>query len=133
MESTPFRDCRAFELPNHQCCRRDPQSIFGDEVFDVASEYGESTAVKAPSNHALLGYTLLDFDKATRFTWKAIRRMTAEQVRASTNYALEADNKLTSGLVVQRLFDPTAEINEWNYNCLGLWNGDGMVPPPWLG
>jgi hypothetical protein len=110
-----------------------PQSIFGDEGFDVATEFGEPTSIRTPTNHALLGYTLLDFDKATRFTWKALRRMTAEQVRASTNYALEADNKLTSGLVMTRLFNPELEVNEWNYNCVGLWSGDGMVPPPWLG
>ncbi|QLL06667.1 hypothetical protein [Mycobacterium vicinigordonae] len=50
-----------------------------------------------------------------------------------TNYALAADNKLTNGLIMNRLFDPTPDVNEFNHTCYPLWSADGMVPPPYLG
>lgn len=109
-----------------------PQSI-ADESFDLASEFGEPTALRAPSSHLLLGYTFDDYDKASRFTWKFLRQATAEQVRANTNVALTADNKLINGLVLDRLFNPAPATNEWGHTCYGLWNGDGVVPPSWLG
>ena len=49
------------------------------------------------------------------------------------NYAVAADNKLTNGLIVNRLFNPAEETNEWGHTCYGLWNADGMIPPPHLG
>lgn len=109
-----------------------PQST-ADESFDLASEFGEPTALRAPSSHLLLGYTFDDYDKASRFTWKFLRQATAEQVRATTNVALTADNKLVNGLVLDRLFDPTPRTNEWGHTCYGLWNADGVIPPSWLG
>jgi hypothetical protein len=43
------------------------------------------------------------------------------------------DNKLTNGLIMNRLFSPAPDTNEWNHTCYGLWSADGMVPPPYLG
>jgi hypothetical protein len=60
-----------------------PQSI-ADESFEVASEFGEPESLRAPSNAILLGNTLVDYDKAGRFTWKFLRDSTAEQIRAVT-------------------------------------------------
>lgn len=109
-----------------------PQSI-ADESFEVASEFGEPESLRAPSNAILLGNTLVDYDKAGRFTWKFLRDSTAEQIRSVTNYAVAADNKLVNGLIVNRLFDPTPQTNEFGHTCYPLWSGDGMVPPPYLG
>ena len=109
-----------------------PQSI-SDDSFELASEFGEPTSLRAPSNAILLGNTLLDWDRASRFSWKFLRDSSAEQIRAVTNYVLAADNKLTNGLIMQRLFDPSTETNEFGHTCYGLWSGDGMIPPAHLG
>ncbi|BDB41549.1 hypothetical protein IWGMT90018_19950 [Mycobacterium kiyosense] len=62
-----------------------------------------------------------------------MRDSTAEQVRAVANYALDADNKLTTGTILERLFDPTQRENNWGHPVFGLFNGDGLQPPAYLG
>lgn len=62
-----------------------------------------------------------------------MRDSTAEQVRAILNYALEADNRLTCGTILQRLLDPTQGSNEWSDPVYGAYNGDSMAPPAYLG
>lgn len=109
-----------------------PQAI-SDDSFELASEFGVPNSIAAPGNAILLGNTLKDYDKAARFTWRFLRDSTAEQVSAVTNYALAADNKLTNGLILNRLFNPTPATNDFGHNCYGLWSADGMVPPPYLG
>ncbi|MCA2303103.1 hypothetical protein JF770_05985 [Mycobacterium intracellulare] len=109
-----------------------PQSRSADS-FEEASEFGEPESMRPPSEYALMGYTFKDYDKASRWTWKYLRDSTAEQVRAVANYALEADNKLTTGTILQRLFDPAQVTNEWGHPVFGLYNGDSMVPPAYLG
>ena len=109
-----------------------PQSRSSDS-FEEASEYGEPEAIRPPSDHALMGYTFKDYDKASRWTWKFLRDSTAEQVRAVANYALDMDNRLTTGTILQRLFDPTQVENEWGHPVYGLYSGDTMVPPAYLG
>lgn len=104
-----------------------------DESFELASEYGEPQSLRVPTSHLLLGYTFEDYDKASRFTWKFLRDATAEQIRSVANLALAADQKLTQGTVLERLFDPTPDSNEWNHTCYSLYNGDSMVPPAYLG
>ncbi|MES3639946.1 hypothetical protein Q9Q75_23545 [Mycobacterium intracellulare] len=69
----------------------------------------------------------------TSFTWRFIREATAEQVTAHLQRVYEADNKLTTGTVFNRLLNPATVLNEWQHTCYGLWNADGMVPPPFLG
>lgn len=54
-------------------------------------------------------------------------------MQAQVTRCLEADNKLVTGTILRRLFTPTTELNDWNHTCYGLWNADGMVPPPYLG
>jgi hypothetical protein len=109
-----------------------PQSRSVDS-FEEASEFGEPESMRPPGEYALMGYKFSDFDKASRWTWKYLRDSTAEQVRAVANYALEADNRLTTGTNLQRLFDPTQGSNEWGHNVYGLYNGDAMIPPAYLG
>ena len=89
--------------------------------------------MRAPSEYLLLGYRFDDYDKATRYTWKFLRSATAEQIRADTNYAMSTDAKLVQGTILERLFTPTAGVNEWNHTTYGLYNGDTFVPPRYLG
>lgn len=109
-----------------------PQSRSSDS-FEEASEFGEPEGMRPPAHYHLMGYEFKDFDKASRWTWKFLRDSTSEQVRAIANYALEADNKLTTGTILQRLFDPTQRENEWSHAVYGLYNGDSMRPPAYLG
>lgn len=96
--------------------------------FQEASEYGEPTGIR-PGGFLTLGYDFRDFDLAARYTWMFLRDSSAEQIRAVTSYALAADNKLTSGLILKRLFDPAPVTTASGHTAYGLWNADGMVPP----
>lgn len=109
-----------------------PQSR-SEDSFEEASEFGQPESMRPPSEYALMGYTFKDYDKALRYTRFFLRDATAEQVRSQLNYALEADNRLTTGTIMQRLFDPTPGENDWGHSVYGLYNGDAMVPPPYLG
>ncbi|ASW93907.1 hypothetical protein [Mycobacterium intracellulare] len=109
-----------------------PQSRSADS-FEEASEFGEPESMRPPSEYALMGYTFKDYDKASRWTWKFLRDSTAAQVRAVANYALDADNRLTTGTILQRLFDPSQTSNEWGHTVYGLYSGDAMQPPAYLG
>lgn len=108
------------------------QSITSDS-FEEATEFGMPRAIRPPSDVLKLGYTFKDYDISLRATWKFLREATAEQVRAGVTRVLEADNKLTTGTVLRRLLDPATALNEWGHTSYGLWNADGMVPPPYLG
>ena len=109
-----------------------PQSS-SEASFELASEFGEPKGLHAPSKTLLLGATFNDYDLASRFTWKFLRDATADQVRAVTDYVMEADNRLVNGSIMRRLFDPTEAANEWQHRCFGLWNADGITPPENLG
>lgn len=109
-----------------------PQSRSSDS-FELASEFGQPEAMRPPSDYHLMGYDFRDYDKASRWTRFFLRDSTAEQVRAIANYALEADNRLTTGTILQRLFDPTQGENSFGASVYGLYNGDTMQPPAYLG
>uniref|UniRef100_UPI0035CAAE8D hypothetical protein n=1 Tax=uncultured Mycobacterium sp. TaxID=171292 RepID=UPI0035CAAE8D len=109
-----------------------PQS-WNSESFDLATEFGVPTAVREPADYLKLGFDFHDYDKATRFTWKFLRQATADQVTAQVTRIFEADNKLVNGKILNRLFNPTPGQNEWGHTTYGLWCGDGMTPPPYLG
>lgn len=109
-----------------------PQSRSVDS-FEEASEFGQPESMRPPAHYELMGYTFKDYDKASRWTRFFLRDSTAEQVRAIANYALEADNRLTTGTILQRLFDPTQGENEWGHAVFGAYNGDAQVPPAYLG
>ncbi|ORB29511.1 hypothetical protein [Mycolicibacterium parafortuitum] len=109
-----------------------PQSSSSDS-FEEATEFGVPRAIRPPSDVLKLGYQFKDFDISLRATWRFLREATAEQITAQVVRVLEADNKLINGTVLRRLFSPTVFQNEFGHNCYGLWNGDGMTPPPYLG
>lgn len=104
-----------------------------EQSFEEASEFGEPEGLRPPTEHVLLGFTFRDFDRAARFTWKAIRDMDARQVRAVHDGAMNSDNRLVTGTILQRLFSPEPEENGQGNTCYGLWSADGMIPPPFLG
>lgn len=104
-----------------------------EQSFEEASEYGEPEGLRPPSDHVLLGFGLKDFDRAARFTWKALRDMDARQVRAVHDGAMNSDSRLVTGTILQRLFSPEPEENGQGIPCRGLWSADGMIPPPFLG
>lgn len=110
-----------------------PQTL-ASENFEKASEYGEPQGIHSKPDALILGYDFDDFDLATRMTWRFLRSATAEQVRDAVNRAFEADNRLVTGTLLRRLFDPTAGLNEHGHRVFGLWNGtDGHTPPPHAG
>ncbi|KWX19895.1 hypothetical protein AFM11_33490 [Mycolicibacterium wolinskyi] len=39
------------------------------------------------------------------------------------------DNKLTNGLILNRLLDPAQEVNREGITCYGLWTGDDGLTP----
>jgi hypothetical protein len=108
-----------------------PQS-FTSESFEEATEFGSPRAIRPPSDYLKIGFNYRDYDLALRSSWKFLREATAEQVQAGVTRILEADNKLTTGTVMNRLFNPQQFTNEWGTTCYGLWNAD-MTPPPYLG
>lgn len=109
-----------------------PQSWTTDS-FEEATEFGIPRAIRPPSDYLKLGYPFRDFDLRTAFTWKFLREATSEQVQAHVTRALEADNKLTTNSVMDRIFNPTTRTNDWGNTVYGLWNADSMVPPPYMG
>lgn len=102
------------------------------DSFEVSSEFGVPHATSGPT--ALpLGYTFEDYDLRQAWTWKFARDATAAQIKGLANTALEADNRLTTTMVLKRLFDPTQETNSAGIPCYGMWCNDGITPPPALG
>ena len=74
-----------------------------------------------------------DFDLGLRASWKYLRAARHEQVENRITRALEADHRLVTGTILQRLFDPTPRVNDWGHTVYGLWSGDSMVPPNHMG
>ncbi|MHA3020883.1 hypothetical protein ACXPWS_11525 [Mycobacterium sp. BMJ-28] len=109
-----------------------PQSTTQDH-FELSTEFGEPEALRAPNDYLLTGYSFNDYDKASRFTWRALRSMTQEQIRATFNYALEADSRLVNGMILLRLFSPDQIENEFGTPVYGLYNADSFRPPAYLG
>lgn len=110
-----------------------PQAL-GGANFEKASEFGEPQGLRGQPDALILGYNFEDYDLASRTTWKFLRAARSEQVLAAMNDALEADNRLVTGTLLRRLFDPTEGLNEQMHRVFGLWNGtDGMAPPSHAG
>lgn len=102
--------------------------------FEQATEMGVPRAANVPGDALLLGHTFRDFDLAGRFSWKFLRDADLRQVESVMNGVLAADNKLTTGTILQRILDPAERKNEFGARVFGLYNGtDGITPPPYLG
>ncbi|WP_052073511.1 hypothetical protein [Rhodococcoides fascians] len=111
-----------------------PQSLQTTSGFEVASEFGKPVSARVPSGVLRLGYTLEDYDLASRMSWKFLRDSNIRQVEAQFEDMLAADNRLVNRTVLKRLFDPRPSENEWGHTVYGLYTGDdGFTPPPYGG
>lgn len=108
----------------------------GEATFELASEFGEPQAERLKLGYFNLGFDFQDYDRATRFTWKALRDMDARQVRAVHNAILQADERLIFKQVMCAIFDNrerSTDIRGQAYKVYPLYNGDGTTPPRFLG
>lgn len=104
----------------------------GEATFEEASEFGEPEGERLKLGYFQLGFDFKDYDRATRFTWKALRDMDARQVRAVNNAMLQADERLVFRKVMEAIFDNRnreTDIRNNPYPVYPLYNGDGTVPP----
>lgn len=101
--------------------------------FEEASEFGEPKA-HVGGDTLLIGYGFRDYDLATRYTWKYLRDATARQIEFDMNAAIEADQRLRTGKVLERIFNPTQKLTPESNPEFGLWNGaDGIAPIEYMG
>lgn len=106
----------------------------GEATFEEASEFGEPEGERLKLGYFQLGFDFKDYDRATRFTWKALRDMDARQVRAVNNAMLQADERLMFRKVMEAIFDNRnreTDIRNNPYPVYPLYNADGTVPPPY--
>lgn len=106
----------------------------GGEDFEIATEYGLPKSIKtAPGNTFWRGYDFAFFDLAVRYTWMYIAEADVRDLRAQTNAALEADNRLVFNRVMKTLFNPLNGVGITDENLpvtvFKFYNGDGEVPP----
>ena len=108
----------------------------GEASFELASEFGEPQGERLKIGYFQLGFDFADYDRATRFTWKALRDMDARQIQAINNALLQADERLVFKMVMAAIFDPTnreTDIRNNAYKVYPLYNADGTVPPTYRG
>ena len=104
----------------------------GEATFEEASEFGEPQGERLKLGYFQLGYDFRDYDRATRFTWKALRDMDSRQVQAVNNALLQADERLVFRKVMEAVFDNRnreTSIRGNAYKVYPLYNGDGTIPP----
>lgn len=108
-----------------------PQSTAGFR-FELASEFGQPKSNRLPDS-ILVGYDFHDWDLAVKFTWQALRAMTARQVEATVNSAMEADNRLIAGKILERLMTPAPRTTPEGNTSYGAFSNDGTQPLDYLG
>lgn len=109
-----------------------PQNISSPSMQRL-TEYGIPDSVGSPVTAAILGYPMDDYGLRFSATWRALRVMTAEQVRASIDGIFHSDNRLVTSSILNRLFDPTPKTNAEGFVCRGLYCADGEYVPSYLG
>jgi len=109
-----------------------PQSVVGQQ-FERASEFGVPNGARMPNDLLKLAYDFEDYDIASRFTWKYLRDADARQVEAVHASILEAANRLVTTDILRRLFDPADSVSPEGNRIYGLYNGDGMFIPSYMG
>jgi hypothetical protein len=107
-----------------------PQDVQA-ELFEEPTEFGTPRGISDPS-YLKLGYSFKDHDLALRMTWRYLRDATREQVDNRITRAFEADNRLVTGTILERLFSNIVRTNDFGHSVYGLWNGD-MKPPDHMG
>ena len=104
----------------------------GEASFELASEFGEPQGERLKLGYFQLGFDFEDYDRATRFTWKALRDMDSRQVQAVHNALLQADERLVFKQVMAAVFDNRnreTDIRNRAYPVYPLYNADGTIPP----
>ena len=104
----------------------------GEASFELASEFGEPQGERLKLGYFQLGFDFEDYDRATRFTWKALRDMDSRQVQAVNNALFQADERLVFKMVMAALFDNRnreTDIRNRAYPVYPLYNADGTIPP----
>lgn len=101
--------------------------------FEEASEYGVPMSIRPGVGHYSMGFPFKWYDLAARFTWQYLADATQEQVDSIQAAAVDSDNRLVFGKVMNGLFNnvnSAASIKGNNYTVYRFWNNDGVVPPP---
>lgn len=106
--------------------------------FERASEFGLSQAQRAVPNNFTAGYPLEWWDLRTAFTRAFLRDATAEQVRAQTDGAFVAGDKLVYRLAMDALLYPKAagsrDANAEGIQVYSLYaGGSDDIPPIYAG
>ncbi|CAM5416013.1 putative protein OS=Tsukamurella paurometabola (strain ATCC 8368 / DSM / CCUG 35730 /CIP 100753 / JCM 10117 / KCTC 9821 / NBRC 16120 / NCIMB 702349/ NCTC 13040) OX=521096 GN=Tpau_1432 PE=4 SV=1 [Tsukamurella paurometabola] len=112
-----------------------PQGPDAGVHFESASEFGVPSAYRPNQDYLRLGLPFKDWDTRSAYTWQFLRDASAEQVAHIFDAGLEADNRLTTGSIFNRLFSPAPAIaDDTQLTVYGLYNGtDGMKPPTYNG
>lgn len=104
--------------------------------MERASEFGVPQGIRPEIGFIAMSADARWYDIGTKFTFQALADMTASEVQAVTNAALEADNKLMYELTMTQLFNPTNLTfteNGVSRTQFTFWNGDGIAPPSYNG
>jgi hypothetical protein len=129
-ERTSVTDLLAFRTT--ETAEAVPQT-FTVGSMEKATELGVPKAGGFPGEVLLVGNRFDDYDRASRLSWRFLRDSDVRQVRSVMDNIMAADNKLTTGLILQRLLDPTRGHNEHGVTTYGLYDGAAPGPPPYLG
>jgi hypothetical protein len=110
----------------------------GDFAFEEASEYGVPQAKRIEPTTLDLGATFKWYDNRVGFTWQALADMSSEQITATTNAVIAADQENVFNRVMGQVFTPTnRQVTDprtgISYTVYTFANGDGWVPPSYAG
>jgi hypothetical protein len=103
------------------------------DEMELASQYGEPQGHRRTSPVIDMGATFAWYDKAARYTAMYLYQATADEIRAVHDECLELDNRLVAKGILGAVFNGTARTNEQGTPVFPLLNGDGTIPPPYLG
>lgn len=104
-----------------------------EQDFEEASEMGVPGGIRLGPAFRM-GFGFKFYDLAIRYTWQYLLDVSADELRALHNTALEADNRLMFSKVMKQIFNNTtrvANIDNEDVNVYPFYNGDTMVPPKW--
>lgn len=106
-----------------------------DQEFEKADEFVQPVGLRLGPRWNL-GFTLGYFDLATRYTFRFLAKVPAQQLRAINASALEASRRLIFKEVLTAAFRNTTlvakvEDSDNTVNVYPFYNGDNFVPPAW--
>lgn len=108
-----------------------PQN-FSTSTFEKATDLGVPKGA-LPGNAILVGFDRDDYDLASRMSYRFLRDSDIRAVRGLMDTIVEADSKLTNGLILHRLFSNARGMNQEGVTVYGVYDGAAPSPPPYLG